>query len=823
VERIVGLVGAGTVQLGPVIHLLPEPSADPSQIDLLWRAVANMRERAREGPVLLGIDDVQELDEASATLVHHLVRSGTVQTIMTLELGAAIPLPISALIEEKPEVLILERLERSAARALADGGLGAPLGDREFETLWSVSHGLPLIIHEVLEGARESGLLVETSGRWFAQGSLVANDRLTSIVERRLASLGSAERYALELIALAQPIDLGCVQALVEPGALERLEAGNLIDVQCGGHRLTARVAHQLHREVLRSGLPPIRSRRMWKDLADVLGRQGMRRLDDAVRSSIWQLNAGERPPSVTLVEAANQAIALFDPQLGEQLARAALPHASPFGPLLALAQSLAGQRRFNEADKTFRELLAATSTTEDRVNGAIAFGFYLSWHRQDAQEALRVLEATEDDVQGEPRQLLAAYRANVLLALNRLHDALRTAETVLQVPGISERTRLLALNTSATAAALMGKCDRALADVESGEPLVMSLADEDAGRLAMFSLPCASFLAHLHRGNTEEAGRIAEEHYEFATAVGARVLVAGWRMLGSEVEIMRGRPARAVLHLRESIEILRDADAFHHLPLALSFLVRAAVSCGDRETATLAAGEIDTLRRAPTLDAVIEPAYAWVAASEGRMDVAVRSLLASAAKAEAAGQWVMLARILHTVARFGVPSQVVERLEALAEKVDGALTGLMFEHARAHATGDPFILEQVAEKFFPIDVIVAAETTAAASVQFARRGDQVRSLRASIRTVAMLSGTEGATSPTLERLRARASLSDLTRREADVAVLAGRGQSNREIANALHVSVRTVENHLYRIYAKLQVTGREELAARLVAPSGGG
>ena len=42
---------------------------------------------------------------------------------------------------------------------------------------------------------------------------------------------------------------------------------------------------------------------------------------------------------------------------------------------------------------------------------------------------------------------------------------------------------------------------------------------------------------------------------------------------------------------------------------------------------------------------------------------------------------------------------------------------------------------------------------------------------------------------------------------------MAARGRSSREIADALFVSARTVENHLQHAYEKLGVRGRNELA----------
>ncbi len=64
---------------------------------------------------------------------------------------------------------------------------------------------------------------------------------------------------------------------------------------------------------------------------------------------------------------------------------------------------------------------------------------------------------------------------------------------------------------------------------------------------------------------------------------------------------------------------------------------------------------------------------------------------------------------------------------------------------------------------------------------------------------------------------RRDASLSDqLTPQELQIAQLAADGLSNREIGVKLYVSPRTVSTHLYRIYPKLQVSARSELASVL-------
>lgn len=60
-----------------------------------------------------------------------------------------------------------------------------------------------------------------------------------------------------------------------------------------------------------------------------------------------------------------------------------------------------------------------------------------------------------------------------------------------------------------------------------------------------------------------------------------------------------------------------------------------------------------------------------------------------------------------------------------------------------------------------------------------------------------------------------------LTTREREVAVLAGRGLSNREIAGRLFLSVRTVESHVYLARRKLGAASRRELAGRLAELDG--
>jgi DNA-binding CsgD family transcriptional regulator len=100
------------------------------------------------------------------------------------------------------------------------------------------------------------------------------------------------------------------------------------------------------------------------------------------------------------------------------------------------------------------------------------------------------------------------------------------------------------------------------------------------------------------------------------------------------------------------------------------------------------------------------------------------------------------------------------------------------------------------------------------------RRDRQKRPAREALEN-ALRSFEDLGADPWAERARAelgrvsgrRASISELTESENRVVRLAAAGRTNREIAQSLSMSVRTVEGHLSHAYAKLGLRSRTELA----------
>jgi DNA-binding CsgD family transcriptional regulator len=105
--------------------------------------------------------------------------------------------------------------------------------------------------------------------------------------------------------------------------------------------------------------------------------------------------------------------------------------------------------------------------------------------------------------------------------------------------------------------------------------------------------------------------------------------------------------------------------------------------------------------------------------------------------------------------------------------------------------------------------------------------------LRASLAVAApMLAGDDAWAERARRELRAAGERSGqpvpraldlLAPQELQIARLAAEGLSNREIGQQLYLSHRTVSNHLYRIFPKLGITSRAELAAVVGASPGPG
>jgi len=157
---------------------------------------------------------------------------------------------------------------------------------------------------------------------------------------------------------------------------------------------------------------------------------------------------------------------------------------------------------------------------------------------------------------------------------------------------------------------------------------------------------------------------------------------------------------------------------------------------------------------------------------------------------------------------RFDDHSQA-DRLAQLANTLDTPLAQAIAQHARGLADHDGDLLDAAADRFAGIGAAaLAADAAAQAAREHARTGQRGKELESSVRAHWLASQHEIRT----PAVHFAARPLPITDREREIAVLAAAGLSNRQIAERLSVSVRTVEGHVYRIFAKLGIERRDQL-----------
>ncbi|HUB56493.1 MAG TPA: helix-turn-helix transcriptional regulator, partial [Mycobacterium sp.] len=137
----------------------------------------------------------------------------------------------------------------------------------------------------------------------------------------------------------------------------------------------------------------------------------------------------------------------------------------------------------------------------------------------------------------------------------------------------------------------------------------------------------------------------------------------------------------------------------------------------------------------------------------------------------------------------------------------------------RGLADHDGDVLDAAANRFADMGAVaLAADAAAQAAREHARTRQRGKEMKSSTRAHWLASQHEIRT----PAVHSAAQPLPITDREREIVMLAAAGLSNRQIAEKLSVSVRTVEGHVYRIFAKLDIDHRDQLI-RLVGGAGPG
>jgi DNA-binding CsgD family transcriptional regulator/type II secretory pathway predicted ATPase ExeA len=808
---------------------------DDARGDALARFLRAERALTRRGKrVLLFVDDGHQLDEISLAFVRHVLAATDVRVLVTVRSGELVPSTLVSLwqsdVLRRIEVLALAPDEtESLVRSVLDGDVDASV----VRWIWETTRGNPLFVRELLLDARSRGALADTDGRWTITGAAPgAGSRLQEIVAARVGSLDDDERAAVELVALGEPLEMAMFEQLASAGVVGRLEQRSLLVTRNVRRRITVRLAHPLHGEVVRSTMSTTAARQHRRELIDGLLRTGARRADDDLRLAVWRCEVGDVRDWPALLGAAQQlSLAAKAPFVAglttgvtavnttsvrhlEQailLARGAMEGGGSVTAAALLVRLLVQLGRLEEARRV-HDALDDLAPDDDGLLAVALLKADIAMYGQGRPDAaMAILERFEADAGPVHRQSARTVRAAFTMLSGDPLEAAELAAAIVADDATGRDDRQTALAVLAGAHAELGQVATGLAVVEAA----LGDAQPDDSTESLGALILTRCMLLTYGGRLDEAAELMAICRDLAAAGGDDNGVGMFLQILAVVALVSGDATTALAVGDDAARLLVVQDVYGMGRNLLSTRVHAAALLGELDVARALLVELDAHEPRPMMFMADEMrARAWLDVAEGRTTAAVARMEAGAETFGAAGRVLREATMLHDLVRLGQARHAVARLEELAAASDSLVVALQALHARAAVAGDANRLTTVASRWASAGFhLFAAEAAAQAAAVHEHAGRSSSAATAGARSRESLALCPGVSTPALSLAGPAANL---TRREKEITGLAAKGLSDREIAEALVVSIRTVNAHLYNAYSKLGIDGRADLPAAL-------
>ncbi|MFI6507695.1 LuxR C-terminal-related transcriptional regulator [Streptosporangium sp. NPDC050855] len=814
---------AAGIPLGAMAHLLPDGVNLSDPVAGFATAVRLMsRAYTATARLVLLIDDLHLLDSASALLLRQLMETGAVFLVGTVHSDASSEESVVTLGRgDAVHHADLRSLTWPEVNELLRRTLAGHVHRETVDRLHAASGGNPLYLGELVRGALTEGRLANDGEIWrlSAAESLPVTRRLTDLIRHRLATVPPCGRRLLDVLALCGPVSAADLEHDPGTGVLDELERAGLVTVVQEGRRTYARLAHPLYEEVLPADITELRRQEILRERADRLERTGSRRREDAMRLASYRLAGTGTADPALLLQAARLAAYGGDHARALAFLRAIPEEDLTFPALLLLGRTLSEAGRPQEAEDVLRKADGRATTESRALSVALARTHNLMWCRgASREEAVAANDAARDRVTS-PAALwaLRVNEANILSNLGHHAESLRLLDSmpdeeppVDDIAGAAAWTAAAA--TRASALSFLGRGEEAVRWAERALALCAKARDESRGQPPQEAAARSALVLALTESGRLEEARVAGER-AYTDPAGAPT---GWQRTLLVFPLARnawlaGRPASARRWYAEIAHDTRPQGVIIR-PLALAGLAAAAALQGDVRAAETALAEYAGLA-VPVHVPEERLGEAWTHVARGEQEEARTVLRAAAAEARERGQFSSETVFLTDLARLGGAAETAGRLAELA-RTGGPLTAARARLAAALASHDPAGLSAVAGDLDRMGAsLLAAEAASAAAELWRRSGDSRRASAAAARSAASAALCEGARTPVL---RTAGAAVPLTAREREIAILAAEGMSSKDIAARLTISVRTVDNHLQRVYAKLGVSARRELADRL-------
>ena len=809
VRYVLGTQTGGTVPLGAFSRSVTIGAAhEPASMLAAARKTLEQEEN-----LVIVVDDAQLLDQLSAALVYQLAASGSARLIVTIRSGDAVLDAVTALWKEK----LLSRIDidaftRSQTEELARAALGGAVDSQLVAELYHRTAGNPLMLRSLLSAGRDSGVLRRTEAGWRLHGQLHGDSELYDLLDFQLRALAPEELEAVEILAAGELLDWEVLRGLSDADAVARLERRGLIQLVADESHTVARLMHPLLGEAAIRMTGAVRSRQLNSMLAQALRKHlqaGGRRLRlPDVRGRIRMVQfmiRSDLPPDLgVIVEAAASAMAMSNFVCGAEFARFAFDRGGGLSAGLVLAEALSWQGRGAEAEAILSGVDPGDSDELLTARWGCARAMNLFFNCGQVENAQRVITELKERI--ESAGIVGLVTALELSFVCLSGDVATVAEQGPAVCGSAELPLATAWAATPTcwALALAGRSDEVNRIADAGRRATAP----DQVAVEQFIVGLAETVAATLAGDYPAAQRIQERYATMAAAtpVGNAITEA---MLGL-VQLARGALPSAGAAFRHSMSALSDGFPWVWSMLVAVWCAQAEGARGDSAAAAAALriSEQNYGPQAAVLLPELELARAWERASAGQLTAARMHAVRAAEIAQQSGMVAVELHARHAAVRFGDTTGAA-RLDELAKTLNTALAKAMAAHARGVTGDDGDLLDVAAAHFTDLGALaLAADAAAHAATAHARRGERAKEVESSARAY-RLAGQCGLRTPATD---AAAGPLPISEREHEIAMLVASGLSNRQIAERLVVSVRTVDGHLYRIFVKLGINSRDQL-----------
>jgi DNA-binding CsgD family transcriptional regulator/tetratricopeptide (TPR) repeat protein len=802
---IVGTESARPLPLGAFTALLTDAIADP--LPNVRRLINTFVAQQRRGRVLMGVDDAHLLDGLSAHVVHQLAQSRGAQLVVTVRTGGDEPDAVTALWKDGLLTrLDLEPLSLEATQCLIEASVGGPVDARSAERFWTLTGGNPLFLRQLIADQIAAGRMRQVAGVWMWDGDVAVSQNLSDMVGRQLGRMTPGVARVVDTLSQCEPLSVQVLCDLVRSADVESAEQMRLVTVERVGDQRLARLAHPLIGELRRATAGEIHLSKIRGRLALRLGQEVDRDMRATVRRALLTLDSDLDPDPDLYLEAARSAMMLLDPDSAERFAAAAAACGAPeAAPMRAMTLVLLG--RGEQAEAVLRDVCESGRSDGHRWSTVRAAN--LIWMLGRPIQAAAILDGLAATAESPAdRDARMAVQACVDAVSARCAAAEENARAALHSGTLSDFHAMMASVALVMAMGALGHVDDLAVVADEAIERAITAFESSPMRFwfgAVYARACRL------TGRIEESVQSAKRLAESARDVPG-LAYANLAFLLGHADLVRGDLHSAVGLLREARAGVERHGATTGLRPASCFgLAEAYAKLGQPAAAEEALA--DAQRRVPPdylfMQTALSLATGWTFAAKGQISDAIAAVRQAATEARERSQPTHELACLQAAAQWGDASDA-SRARELADALELPLANAIARHAESLLTGDGEGLLTAASEYRAIgDRAAAADAAAQAGAVFISGQHRQRGLYAGALARELAVECGGLSTPAL---RSSPGL-PLRGRQREVVELAIAGLSNREIAERLVMSVRTVEGHIYRACQRVGVNTRDELA----------